>query len=93
MAVSLKQRRTGESRLAGDGRAAALMQQDRTFAAKRMPAPCRPWSRPRAGVPGTDARYTAAPFCVGHCLPARLARCFDALVGCVGNAFTKCSRL
>ncbi len=56
-----------------------------------MPARYRPWSRPAAGVPGTDARYTAAPFSVGLTC-RRLARRFDVLVGYVERLF-ECSRL
>ncbi|AHZ79182.1 hypothetical protein DW66_4683 [Pseudomonas putida] len=42
-------------------------------------------------MPGTDARYTAAPFSVGLTC-RRLARRFDTLVGTVERR-NECSRL
>jgi hypothetical protein len=42
-------------------------------------------------VPGTDARYTAAPFSAGLTC-RRLARRFDMLVGTVERLY-ECSRL
>ncbi|NBK39591.1 hypothetical protein EON09_13815 [Pseudomonas soli] len=60
--------------------------------AKRMPLPCRPWSRPRAGVSAGGARYTAAPFL---CRPDQPAPCqaFLTYRCALSECLFECSRL